>query len=133
MLVAELIRSCSHAKVAEAALHSIGPDLVREVELRARQRGLESGAYVALSVLGFAGSARPHDWRRLAARIEGVDMPILTGLLYILERSISQDRGFSSATLEMAAFRAPHHEGRSYFACRNQVREPACGASFTPG
>ena len=116
MLVAELIRSCSHAKVAEAAIHSIGPDLVREVELRAQQRGLESGVYVAQSVQDFAGSARPHDWRRLAARIEGVDMPILAGLLYILERSIAQELEFSSATLEMAAFRAPDHEGRSSYA-----------------
>jgi len=116
MLVAELIRSCSHAKVAEAAIHSIGPDLVREVELRAQERGLASGAYVAQSVQGFAGSARPHDWRRLSARIEGVDMPILTGLLYILERSIAQELGFSSATLEMAAFRAPGREVRSSFA-----------------
>jgi hypothetical protein len=40
-------------------------------------------------------------------------MPILTGLLYILERSLSEELGFSSATLEMAAFRAPDHEGRS--------------------
>ena len=108
MLVAELIRSCSHAKVAEAAIHSIGPDLVREVGMRAQERGLESGAYVAQSVQGFAGSARPHDWRRLAARIEGVDMPILAGLLFILERSVAQELVFSSP--------APDHEGRSYFA-----------------
>jgi hypothetical protein len=56
MLVAELIRSCSHAKVAEAAIHSIGPDLVREVGLRARERGLDAGAYVAQSVRVFAGA-----------------------------------------------------------------------------
>ena len=116
MLVAELIRSCSHAKVAEAAIHSIGPDLVREVGLRAQERGLDAGAYVAQSVQGFAVAARPHDWRRLAARIQGVDMPILTGLVYILERSLAEELGFSSTTLEMAAFRAPEHEGRSYCA-----------------
>ena len=108
MLVAELIRSCSHAKVAEAAIHSIGPDLVREVDMRARECGLDAGAYVAQSVQGFAGSARPHDWRRLSARIQGVDMPILAGLLFILERSVTQELVFSSA--------APDHEGGGYFA-----------------
>ena len=111
MMVAELIRSCSHARVAEAAIHSIGPDLVREVGHRARESGLDAGDYVARSVRGFAGSARPHDWRRLAARIEGVDMPILTGLHYILERCIAQEMGLSAAALEIAAFRLPNHEG----------------------
>ncbi len=120
MMVAELIRSCSHARVAEAAIHSIGPDLVREVGQRARDSGLDAGDYVARSVQGFAGSARPHDWRRLAARIEGVDMPILTGLHYILERCIAHEMGLSAATLEIDAFRLPNHErlaqGRSYYA-----------------
>ena len=112
MLVAELIRSCSHAKVAEAAIQSIGPDLARVVELRAQERGLEAGAYVAQSVQGFAGSACPHDWRRLAARIEGVDMPILTGLLYILERSIAYEPEFASPGSGMAAFSRPFAAAR---------------------
>ena len=110
MLVAELIKSCSHAKVAEAAIHSIGHDLARDLGWRAQARGLDIGSYVALSVRAFAGAARPHDWRRLAARLEGVDMPILTGLHYILEQSIAEELGLSSATLEFAAFRLPDRE-----------------------
>jgi hypothetical protein len=110
MMVAELIKSCSHARVAEAAIHSIGPDLAREVGHRARECGLDAGDYVARSVQGFAGSARPQEWRSLAARLEGVDMPILTGLHYILELCIAQEMGLSVAPQEQASFRLPNHE-----------------------
>ena len=121
MLVAELIKSCSHAKVAEAAIHSIGQDLLRDLCWRANACGLDVGAYVAKSVQRFALSASPHDWRRLAARLEGVDMPILTGLLYILEQSVAEELGLTSATLELDAFRLPDHErlanGRTSVVC----------------
>jgi hypothetical protein len=117
MLVAELIRSCSHAKVAEAAIHSIGPDLVREVGLRARECGLDAGAYVAQSVLAFAGSAHPHDWNHLSASLQGVDMPILVGLHFILERRIANDLGLPAGALELAPFRLPAHE-RLRHGCR---------------
>ncbi len=95
MMVAELIRSCSHAKVAEAAIHSIGPALAHEVKRRANERGLDAGAYAAQSVQVFAGSAYPHDWDSLAARLKGVDMPILAGLHFILERRIAEEHRLS--------------------------------------
>ena len=107
MLVVELIRSCSHAKVAEAAIHSIGPDVAHEVKRRAHELGLDAGVYVAQSVQRFAGSAHPHDWSRLAARQRGVDMPILAGLHFILERHIAGELGLSSGPPELAGFRLP--------------------------
>lgn len=110
MLVAELIRSCSHAKVAEAAIHSIGPDLAHEVRVLAKQRGLDAGAYAAESVLVFAGSARPHDWNSLAERLKGVDMPILVGLHFILERRITEELRRSDCAFEAAAHRLPAFE-----------------------
>jgi hypothetical protein len=110
MLIADLIKSCSNAKVAEAAIQSIGPDLVLEVRLRAQRRGLEAGAYVVQSVQDFARSARAHEWRSLAARLDRVDMPILSGLHYILERRIAQELGFSAAVQELVAFRLPSHQ-----------------------
>jgi hypothetical protein len=64
MLVAELIRSCSHAKVAEAAIHSIGPDLVREVGLRAL-------AAVLKAVSGQAYRPRFESLERLFGQIGG--------------------------------------------------------------
>ena len=76
MVLAEIIRSCSHAKVA---------DLLRDVERRARARGLAAGPFVAQAVQAFARSASHSDWRRLAVHIEGSDMPVLSGLLHILE------------------------------------------------
>ncbi len=112
MLVAELIRSCSHAKVAEAAIHSIGPDLAQEVRLRASERGLDAGSYVAQSVQCFAGSAHPNDWNNLAAQLKGVDMPILSGLHFILERRIAQESG--------VPLRLPAHERLSQGWCERQ-------------
>lgn len=110
MLVAELIRSCSHAKVAEAAIHSIGPDLAHEVRLRAQERGLDAGDYVAQSVQIFASSAHPQDWSRLSSRLRGVDMPILAGLHYILERRIGEELRRSHDAFEAAAFRLPAYD-----------------------
>ena len=110
MLVAELIRSCSHARVAEAAIHSIGPELAHEVRLRARERGLDAGAYAAESVLIFAGSAHPHEWSRLSERLRGVDMPILAGLHFILERRIAEELRRSDCACEAASYRLPAFE-----------------------
>ena len=110
MLVAELIRSCSHAKVAEAAIHSIGPDLAHEVKLRAQQRGLASGEYVAQSVQVFARSAHSRDWSRLSNLLRGVDMPILAGLHFILEFRIASELGLLADALEKASFKLPAHE-----------------------
>ena len=110
MLVAELIRSCSHAKVAEAAIHSIGPDLAHEVRQRANERGLDAGAYAAESVLVFAGSAHPHDWNSLSERLRGVDMPILAGLHFILERRIAEELRRSDCACEAASYRLPAFE-----------------------
>jgi hypothetical protein len=48
-------------------------------------------------------------------------MPILTGLLYILEQSVAEELGLTSATLELDAFRLPDHErlanGRTSVVC----------------
>ena len=97
-MLAEIIRSCSHAKVAEAAIYSIGPDFVRDVERRANARGLPIGRFVAGSVQSFARSASHSDWRRLAEQIAGADMPILSGLLHILETTHTDRRMLVTST-----------------------------------
>ena len=85
MVLTEIIHTWSHAKVAEAAISSIGPDLVRDIEERAREEGLGAGPFVAKAVQTFARKASQSDWHQLAMHISGADMPVLAGLLHILE------------------------------------------------
>lgn len=95
IVLAELIRSCSHEKVADAALASIGLGFQRKIASVARADGLSSGAYAASVVRAFARAASERDWSELAARIEGADMPILTGLRHIVETSADMRIGAS--------------------------------------
>jgi len=85
MLLSELVRSCSHEKVAEAAVASIGPGFRRLIEEAARDKGLGVGAFSASLVRSFAYNADEQDWSYLAAQLAGKDMPILAGLRHVLE------------------------------------------------
>lgn len=91
MLRAELIRSCTHEKVAEAAVLSIGDAFRDRVLLLARVSGQTPGAFVADLVRRFAEDASEADWEALAGAIAGRDMPILCGLRWIVETAIDFD------------------------------------------
>lgn len=91
IVLTELIRSCSHDKVAEAAVASIGPGFRRLIAEAAEARRMPIGAFASSCVHRFAIEADEQDWQEVAARIEGSDMPILAGLRYILEASLPTD------------------------------------------
>jgi hypothetical protein len=91
IVLTELIRSCSHEKVAEAAVASIGPGFHRLIADAAEVRQITIGAYVSSCVHRFGREADEHDWQELATSIEGADMPILVGLRHILEASLPAD------------------------------------------
>jgi hypothetical protein len=92
MLRAELIKSCTHEKVAEAAVLSIGADFHRRLALLGGAVGLGPGAYAAELVRRFADEADEHDWETLSRVIAARDMPILCGLRWIVETMIEGDR-----------------------------------------
>jgi hypothetical protein len=91
IVLTELIRSCSHEKVAEAAVASIGPGFRRLIADAAEARRLSIGAYTSACVHHFALEAEDNDWQDLSIQVEGSDMPILTGLRHILEASLPAD------------------------------------------
>ena len=85
----EIVRTCSNPHVARAALASIGGEFARRFAVDASRRDLPSGVLAARFVRAFAENADDEDWRRVAAATRGADQPILSGLLYILDRGLS--------------------------------------------
>jgi len=85
MVLREIIRSCSHPIVAEAALRSLGGATALRVASEAASVHRDSGAHVAERVRDFAAEACVSDWRALARAIRGADQPVLAGLKHILE------------------------------------------------
>ncbi len=92
MLHAELIRTCSHEKVAEAAIRSVGGAFCERVTLLARACGVSCGAFAAQRVRRFAEEACEEHWEALEKAVRGADTPILVGLRWIVERSLDEER-----------------------------------------
>jgi hypothetical protein len=88
MQVREVLRSCAHEKVAEAALASIGGGFFEKVADRAKACQLGVGAYVARSVVAFDAAASQETRRRIEARMARADQPVLHGLQLILEQAV---------------------------------------------
>jgi hypothetical protein len=92
MIRAELIRTCTHEKVAEAAVRSIGGAFCERVTLLARACGASCGAFAAQRVRRFSDEACETEWEALATAVRGADAPILVGLRWIVERSLDDER-----------------------------------------
>jgi hypothetical protein len=91
MLRAELINSCSHEKVAEAAVLSIGGEFRDRVALHARASNFSTGQFAALCVRRFAQEAHENDWEALSAVIAGCDTPILHWLRWLVEAMLDDE------------------------------------------
>lgn len=89
MLLTEIVKTCSHEKVALAAVSSIGSEFRQRVEKAARERGLRTGTFVASVVRCFGRAAGDEEWADLARAMESKDMPILSGLRHILEVTLA--------------------------------------------
>lgn len=85
MLLKELISTCSHERVAEAAVFSIGVAFRVRIERTAHRDGLSVGAYAARAVRAFHANASSDEWHELSMLCTGQDMPILYGLRHILD------------------------------------------------
>jgi hypothetical protein len=95
MVVEEIIATCSHPKIAGAALLSIGGVFVEEIVDDARATGLAPDAFVALVVSRFGAVATPADRAAVSMAVKGHDMPLLEGL-----RRIVKDFGSLGQRLE---------------------------------
>lgn len=83
-LIAEIIRTCSHEKVAQAAVASMGPYFAEKVGMTADAQGLSVGAFTARAVREFEKSSGEEEWQVLRQAMDGTDQPILIGLRHIL-------------------------------------------------
>jgi hypothetical protein len=90
MIVREILWTCSNPHVARAAVASIGGDFARKFSRDAANRNLSSGLLASRLVGEFARHAGDGDWKALDDAVRGADMPILSGLRYILDRAMKR-------------------------------------------
>ncbi len=84
----EIVRTCSNALVARAALVSIGGDFAERFAADASRRDLPSGVFAARLVRDFAIKAGDEEREGVCEATRGADQPILSGLRYILDRRL---------------------------------------------
>jgi hypothetical protein len=90
-LIAEIIHTCSHEKVAQAAVASMGADFAGKVGATAGAYGLSIGAFTARAVRDFERRVGEQEKQALRALMHHADQPILTGLQHILQPVIEID------------------------------------------
>jgi hypothetical protein len=90
-LIAEIIHTCSHEKVAQAAVASMGADFAGKVGATAGAYGLSIGAFTVRAVRDFERSVGEQEKQALRALMHCADQPILTGLQHILQPVIEID------------------------------------------
>jgi hypothetical protein len=90
MVVAEIVRTCSHAKVARAAVVSMGREFSSRVDAVAGRNGVEVGDYAARVVQDFDRRAGEMQRRALERAVRRTDMPVLHGLRLILEDALQR-------------------------------------------
>ena len=83
-LIAEIIHTCSHEKVAQAAVASLGSDFAGKVGATAGTYGLSIGAFTARTVREFETNVGEREKQALRAIMARTDQPILIGLQHIL-------------------------------------------------
>jgi len=89
-LLAEIIRTCSHEKVAHAAVASMGPSFAEKVRVAAGDLDLSTGAFAARVVRDFDECSGEVERQAIRKAMGGSDQPILTGLRLILRPIIEE-------------------------------------------
>ena len=100
MLVSDILNSCVHGHVAEAAIASIGGDFAENVKRHAGEQGQSVGEFTAFQVRKFSMRASERDWRDVVANMRGEDLALLSGLQVVMLRMMSaqaSDRSDRSA------------------------------------
>jgi len=91
MIYREIVHTCSNSYVADAAVISLGGEIARAVSDDANRHAMSRGDYAARLVREFARKADEGEQRRVTAAARGSQQPILSGLRYILERSVGSE------------------------------------------
>ncbi len=90
-LIAEIIHTCSHEKVAHAAVASMGSAFAGKVGVTARASGLSIGAFTARAVREFDEFSGEAERQSISKAMDSSDQPILTGLQLILSPIIERE------------------------------------------
>jgi hypothetical protein len=96
MIYREIVHTCSNSYVADAAVISIGGEIAKVLADSANRNAMTRGAYAAKLVREFASHASDGDQRGVAAAARGSEQPVLSGLLYILERGVAPETAWMS-------------------------------------
>lgn len=106
MLVSDILNSCAHDQVAEAAIASIGGPFAEAVKTRAVATGQSVGEFAAGHVRRFSSDASERDWRDLVAVMRGEDLALLSGfqvvLLRMMKSAMEQSDADSTAALSLS-------------------------------
>lgn len=95
MEIEEIIATCSHPKVASAAVLSIGGAFRSRMALLAAASGVDVGEFVAARVGEFAETVDTCDRHGLRRAVARHPMPVLGGLQLIVEATLDDDGGRS--------------------------------------
>ncbi len=91
MRVRDVVHSCSHDHVAEAAVGSIGGRFAIDVRSSAAAQGLSVGQFASQRVRQFTLQASERDWRIVQSRMQGADLALLAGLEALMGQMMSRD------------------------------------------
>ena len=84
MILKEIVRTCSNANVAGAALSSIGGEFAENFAAHASHSNFSPGMLAALIVKQFAETASVEEMADVHAAAHGTNQPLLSGLRHIL-------------------------------------------------
>lgn len=90
MLLDEIVHTCSHEKVAHAAVASLGFAYLSRVKRAADRRGVSVEVFAASVVREFGDDAQAHERRAVDRAMNKADQPVLRGLQTILERQLEE-------------------------------------------
>jgi hypothetical protein len=93
MEIEEIIATCSHPKVASAAVLSIGGAFRSRMALLAAASNVDVGEFVAARVSEFAETVDSCDRQGLRRAIARHPMPVLGGLQLIVEATLDDEGG----------------------------------------
>lgn len=98
MSIEEIVYTCSHEKVAQAAVASLGFDFATRVRTEAERHGVATGVLVARIVREFGAAADAGERKAVCRAMDRTDQPLLCGLRFILEARLRAAQSASRET-----------------------------------
>jgi hypothetical protein len=106
LLLRKIANNCSHARVAEAAVASLGPEFLRFVTFKSAAAQMTVGDYVGWRVRRFARQAPARSLLDLKAATAKADTPVLAGIRHIIEAELFEDADFEPEEDLIAPYQA---------------------------